>query len=55
MRSTTWLTALRADNVDEAIRIAGLPDRVRGYEGLKLRRAEAYRSELERSLIAWRD
>jgi indolepyruvate ferredoxin oxidoreductase len=38
------------DNVTEAIRIAGLPDMVRGYEDLKLRRAAAYRTELTTAL-----
>jgi len=35
---------------DEAVRIAALPDRVRGFEDLKLRRASDYREELQRSL-----
>jgi indolepyruvate ferredoxin oxidoreductase len=39
---------------DEAVRIARLPDQVRGYEGLKLRRAAAYRAELASSLAAYR-
>ena len=30
--------------------IAGLPDQVRGYEHLKLERAQVYRAELERRL-----
>ena len=33
-------------NLDDAIAIASLPDQVRGYEELKLRRAAAYRTEL---------
>ena len=37
----------------EAIRIAGLPDQVRGYEDLKLRRAAAYRDELAAALGAY--
>jgi indolepyruvate ferredoxin oxidoreductase len=37
---------LTADNVDAAVEIASLPDMVRGYETLKLRRAEAYRTAL---------
>ena len=32
----------------DAVEIASLPDQVRGYEHLKLRRAAAYRSELAR-------
>jgi indolepyruvate ferredoxin oxidoreductase len=35
-------------NLTEAIAIAALPDRVRGYEHLKLERAAAYREELSR-------
>ena len=31
---------------DESVEIASLPDQVRGYEDIKLRRAAAYRSEL---------
>ncbi len=34
------------DTIAEAIAIASLPDRVRGYERLKLERAQAYREEL---------
>ncbi len=37
----------------EAVRIATLPDRVRGYEDRKVRRAEEYRTELTRSLQGW--
>jgi indolepyruvate ferredoxin oxidoreductase len=37
---------LTAENLDDAVAIATLPDQVRGYEELKLRRAAAYRSEL---------
>ncbi|MEN9643836.1 MAG: hypothetical protein RL238_505 [Actinomycetota bacterium] len=33
-------------NLDEAVAIASLPDRVRGYEHLKAERAAAYRAEL---------
>ena len=40
------LPAVTADNVAEAIAIASLPDRVRGYEHLKMERATAYRDEL---------
>ncbi len=40
--------ALRKGSIDvtAAVEIAGLPDQVRGYEDLKLRRATAYRAEL---------
>ena len=37
---------LTADRLDEAVAIAELPDRVRGYEDLKLRRIGEYRREL---------
>ena len=37
----------------EAIRIAALPDSVRGYEDLKLRRATAYRAELAAALTTY--
>ncbi len=36
--------------LDEAVEIASLPDQVRGYEDLKLRRAAAYRAELARRM-----
>jgi indolepyruvate ferredoxin oxidoreductase len=39
---------LTPETVDEAVEIASLPDQVRGYEDLKLRRAAVYRSELAR-------
>lgn len=38
---------LNTDNLDAAVEIAGLADQVRGYEALKLRRAAAFRTELE--------
>jgi indolepyruvate ferredoxin oxidoreductase len=44
---------LRSDNLDDAVEIAWLPDQVRGYEDLKLRRAAAYRAELARRLRSW--
>ena len=37
---------LDPDTIENAIEIASLPDQVRGYEDLKLRRAAAYRAEL---------
>ena len=40
-------------NVDEAVAIASLPDRVRGYEHIKLERAEHYRAELARRVQAF--
>jgi indolepyruvate ferredoxin oxidoreductase len=48
------LTAgLTAATLDDAVSIAALPDQVRGYESLKLRRAVAYRAELAARLAAW--
>ncbi len=38
---------------DEAVRIASLPDQVRGFEELKFRRAEVYRHELALSIEDW--
>jgi indolepyruvate ferredoxin oxidoreductase len=43
-------TRLTADTLGEAIAIASLPDQVRGYEEIKLRRAKAYRAELAKRL-----
>jgi indolepyruvate ferredoxin oxidoreductase len=40
-------------NLDEAVAIASLPDRVRGYEDLKLERADTYRQELATRLAAF--
>jgi indolepyruvate ferredoxin oxidoreductase len=47
------LAALTPANTAEAVAIAGLPDRVRGYEHLKLERATAYREELAVRLAAF--
>ena len=44
---------LDAANLDEAVAIASLPDQVRGYEHIKLRRAAAYRAELADRLAAF--
>jgi indolepyruvate ferredoxin oxidoreductase len=41
---------LTGDGYDDAVEIASLPDQVRGYEDIKLRRAAAYRAELARRL-----
>ena len=41
---------LVADDLDDAVEVAWLPDQVRGYEEIKLRRAERYRAELSRRL-----
>lgn len=40
------LLHLAPANIGDAVDIAGLPDQVRGYEHLKLRRANVYRREL---------
>ena len=40
-------------NLAEAVAIASLPDKVRGYEHLKMERAGAYRAELARRLGAF--
>jgi indolepyruvate ferredoxin oxidoreductase len=42
----TLAERLSPTNLDEAVAIASLPDQVRGYEDIKLRRAEPYRDEL---------
>jgi indolepyruvate ferredoxin oxidoreductase len=47
------LDHLDDSNLAEAVAIASLPDRVRGYERLKLERATAYRAELERRVQAF--
>ncbi len=44
------LDRLSPDSLDEAVRIAELPDHVRGYEELKLERVAEYRAELRRAL-----
>ncbi len=48
------VTGLTADNLDDAIAIASLPDQVRGYEDVKLPRAKAYRAELAERLARFR-
>jgi indolepyruvate ferredoxin oxidoreductase len=49
----TLLAYLTDANVAEAVAIASLPDRVRGYEHLKMDRADAYRAELAARLHAF--
>ncbi len=44
----TMQRRLTSENLEDSIEIASLPQTVRGYEGLKLRRADAYRKELAR-------
>jgi indolepyruvate ferredoxin oxidoreductase len=46
----TLVSTLTAENLAEAVRVASLPDQVRGYEHLKLTRATAYRAELAEAL-----
>jgi len=41
---------LRGDDLSLAIEIAGLPDGIRGYESLKLRRADEFRSAMATAL-----
>ncbi len=44
------LARLHAGDLDEAVRIAGLPDHVRGFEELKVRRIGEYREQLRAAL-----
>jgi indolepyruvate ferredoxin oxidoreductase len=44
------LANLSPDNLEECVRIAGLPDEVRGYEDIKLARAARYREQLAAAL-----
>ena len=39
---------LAADNYDRAVEVAALPDMIRGYEDIKLRNIDRYRTELNR-------
>ena len=47
------LAALSAETLDEAVRIAGLADRVRGFEDLKVKRAGEFRAALSQSLSGY--
>ncbi len=49
------LTGLTPDTLAEAVRIAELADRVRGYGHVKLDNVAAYRSDVQVALTAWRD
>jgi len=49
----TVIAHVTAASIDEAVTIASLPDRVRGYEHLKAERAAAYRDELARRVAAF--
>ena len=48
------VAGLTAENLPVAIEIASLPDQVRGYEDLKVRRAAEYRAELADALDVFR-
>jgi len=47
------LAALSAENLDAAVKLAELPDQVRGYENLKVERAAKYRARLAEALAAF--
>ena len=47
------IRAVRSDNVDEAVRIASLPDIVRGYEDRKVKRATEYRAAMADAMSRW--
>jgi indolepyruvate ferredoxin oxidoreductase len=47
------LPALDASNLDQALRIAALPDSVRGYEDVKLPRAREFQLALRRELASF--
>jgi indolepyruvate ferredoxin oxidoreductase len=47
------LAALSAENLDAAVKLAELPDLVRGYEDLKVERAAVYRVRLAEALAAF--
>ncbi|MEO1061501.1 MAG: indolepyruvate ferredoxin oxidoreductase family protein [Actinomycetota bacterium] len=49
----TLVFGLRSDNVAQAVEIASLIDRVRGYEDLKLRRVEEYRAAVSGALRSY--
>jgi indolepyruvate ferredoxin oxidoreductase len=51
---TEICASLNSDNLSLAIRIASLPDIVRGYEDLKVRRVGEYRAALSEAMAEWR-
>ena len=51
---TELLAGLTTATYPEAVRIAGLADRVRGYGHVKLDNVAAYRSDLQVAMTAWR-
>jgi indolepyruvate ferredoxin oxidoreductase len=44
------LAALSAEKLDDAVALAELPDLVRGYEEIKVRRVAGYRQRLREAL-----
>ena len=48
------VAGLSAETLDEAVRIAALADRVRGFEDLKVQRAAQYRAALSEALSGYR-
>ncbi len=44
---------LTADRLDDAVAIAELPDQIRGYEDLKLRRVDEYREHMRQKLASF--
>ena len=49
----TLLAHLRPENLERALAIASLPDSVRGYEELKLRRIRTYQTQLRAALESY--
>jgi len=49
----TVFDSLTPDRLDQAVHIAGLPDMIRGYEDLKLRRVAEYRAAVEAALVTY--
>lgn len=45
--------SIRPDQFDAAVAVATLPDGIRGYEDLKMRRIAEYRTQMEAALIAF--
>ncbi len=46
----TIIASLTVDNIEHAVEIASLPDQIRGYEDLKLRRIGEYRTAMSSAL-----
>jgi indolepyruvate ferredoxin oxidoreductase len=49
----TVYAALDAERLDGAVAIAELPDMIRGYEDLKLRRVDEYRDRVAAALSGY--